>query len=161
MRSLIVYYSRTGTTGKLAAALAEALDAQTCEIACARYRPGALRYLKAGYDSLKGNLPAIDVPDIDAAQYDLLVLGAPVWTSYPALPLRAYLARKSALPAHVGAFFTSGGHSPATAAIEGVTGALARPLDATLALKASEVDGPGLAAAIGPFVQQLKAACAH
>ncbi len=157
MRTLIVYYSRTGTTRKVAGALARELGAELQEIGCERYRPGWLRYLRAGYDSVKGNLPTIQAPDVDAAQYDLLLLGAPVWTSYPALPLRAYLARKPAIPPRVAAFLTFGGHSPASAAFDGVAEALAHSLDATLALKASTVTGTGLQAAIAPFVEQLKA----
>ena len=156
MRSLIVYYSRTGTTGKLASALAEALGADVHQIRCAQYRPGVLRYLRAGYDSVKGNLPAIQAPSIDAAHYDLLVLGAPVWTSYPALPLRAYLAGKPTVPPRVGVFFTYGGHSPAQTAFDGVAEALGQPLAAALALKAEALSRSTVETAIAPFVRQLK-----
>ncbi len=156
MRCAIIYYSRTGTTRKLATALAGALDADLSEIGCERYRPGVLRYLRAGYDSLTGNLPPIEAPPIAADEYDLLLLGAPVWTSYPAVPLRAYLAGKPAVPAHVGVFLTYGGHSPATAAFDGVAKALHKQPVATLALKAEAVTADSLAQEIAPFVRQLK-----
>ncbi len=156
MRCAIIYYSRTGTTRKLATALAGALDADIYEIGCERYRPGVLRYLRAGYDSLRGNLPQIEAPSISADDYDLLLLGAPVWTSYPAVPLRAYLAGTPKVPAKVGVFFTYGGHSPATAAFDGVAEALHKQPVATLALKAEAVAADSLAEEIAPFVRQLK-----
>ncbi len=156
MRTLIIYYSRTGTTRKLATALAGALNAEVREIGCEKYRSGFLRYLRAGYDSVKGNLPPIEAPLIDAAEYDLLLVGAPVWTSYPALPLRAYLADKPAVPANVGVFLTYGGHSPSAKAFGGVAEALQQQPVATLALKAEDVAAGSLEAAIGPFVRQLR-----
>ncbi len=156
MRVLIIYYSRSGTTRRLAEALAKALQADVREIKCPRYRPGGLRYLKAGYDSLRGNLPQIEGPDVDPGQYDLLLLGAPVWTSYPALPLRAYLAQKPALPGAVGGFVTLGGQSPPAATFDMVADVLGRPLDATFALKDKDVARGGLEAAIYPFVSRLK-----
>ena len=99
MKALIVYYSRTGTTAKVAESLAAALKADVVEIKCARYRPGWLRYLRAGYDSVKGIMPPIEVPRIQPLNYDVILLGAPIWTSYPALPLRSFLALGTDLPA--------------------------------------------------------------
>lgn len=155
MKVLIVFYSRTGTTRRLAEVLGEALSADNYEIACPRYGPGAWSYLRAGYDSLKGNLPDIGELDVDPAQYDLLLLGAPVWTSYPATPLRAYLAQKPALPAIVGGFVTLGGQSPASKAFDVMAEALGQPLPATLGLKAADTSGPDLADLIASFVERL------
>jgi len=61
LRTLIVYYSRTGTTATIARALANRLDGDTREIRCDRYTGGLLRYLLAGYDSVRGNLPEIEM----------------------------------------------------------------------------------------------------
>ncbi len=155
MKSLVVFYSRTGTTGRLAGVISEALDADICEIKCKRYGPAAWSYLRAGYDSLKGNLPVIDVPQFNPAQYDLLLLGTPVWTSYPATPLRAYLAKSPAMPATVGGFLTLGGQSPAEKTFGLMSEALGRPFDATLAIKTDEMSGPDLKDLVAPFVKRL------
>ncbi len=155
MKTLIVYYSRTGTTRRLASALADALHADVTEIKCDRYGSGALRYLRAGYDSVRGNLPPIDIPETRYADYDLVLLGAPIWTSYPALPLRALLAGKPRLPSRVGLFLTYGGHSAAAPAQAMVDALLPQPVAAVLAVKADHVVGAELAARIADFVRQL------
>ena len=152
---LIIYYSRTGTTKKLAAALAEGLSAELVEIHCERYGPGLFRYLRAGYDSVMGNLPPIEMSQQLAVEYDLVVLGAPIWTSYPALPLRAFLADRPTLPARIGLFLTCGGHSPPEKAVGEVEALLGHPVEVSFSLKSSEVRGDILKTAVDSFVVRL------
>jgi len=135
MRTAIIFYSRTGATRTVATALASALDADIGEIRCPRYRTGPLRYLIAGYNSVKGNLPSIEGPSVDPAEYDLVVIGTPVWTSHPSLPVRAYLATKPQLPRRIALVVTHGGHSPAETAIAELTALLPAPPVGTLALQ--------------------------
>ena len=154
---LILYYSRTGTTEALATALAEKLGADLARIGCDRYRRGPLRYLRAGWDSVRGTLPPIDVPPVDTGAYALVLLGAPIWTSHPALPLRAYLATAPDLPARVGLFLTYGGHSPPETAIQETQALLPARLAATLAVRASQVHGAGFADTVDGFADTLAA----
>lgn len=154
-KTLVVYYSRTGTTRKLAAALAGSLSADIVEIQCGRYGSGIFRYLRAGYDSLKGNLPPIEMSHEVTADYDLALIGAPIWTSYPALPLRAFLASKPTLPLRIGLFLTYGGHSPSEKAVGDVEALLGHPVEETLSLKNSEMRDDILTVAIGGFVERL------
>lgn len=156
MRTLIVYYSRTGTTRKLADALAAELKADVGEIRCDRYRPGGLRYLRAGYDSLNGNMPPIELPQKNPSEYDLVLIGAPVWTSYPALPIRAYLDNSPELPARIALFLTHGGHSPPEKTVEMMTSLLPRQIEAALTLSADEVNGDALPDAVGSFATGLR-----
>lgn len=154
MKTLIVTYSRTGTTRKLARAVADALYADSTEIRCDRYRPGLLRYLRAGYDSVRGNLPPIDVSPVQLQDYDLVLLAAPVWTSYPALPLRAFLDGKPDLPARVGLVLTFGGHSPVDKAVEHVQALLSQPLLASLCVNQEQMKAGNLAIAVETFVDR-------
>ncbi|MGP1395146.1 MAG: flavodoxin family protein [Inquilinaceae bacterium] len=140
MKTLIVFYSRTGTTAKVARGLADALGAEIAEIGCRRYRPGGLRYLRAGHDSLRGRLPPIEVRADRLSDYDLVILGAPIWTSYPAVPLRAFLDRTRDLPAHVALFLTHGGHSEPRKAVDMVAALVPTDLEATLLLRQEDVD---------------------
>ena len=134
MKTLIVFYSRTGATKALASELAARLNADVAEIFCDQYRPGWLRYLRAGYDSVKGNIPHVEVPRTTYRDYDVVLLGTPVWTSYPSLPMRAFLKSKPELPHRVGLFLTYGGHSPADKAVREIEALLLGPLEASLAL---------------------------
>jgi len=131
------------------------LDADLFEIRCERYRPGLLRYLRAGYDSLKGNLPPIDLPPVVPAAFDLVLLGMPIWTSHPALPMRSFLAGAPRLPARVGIFLTYGEHSPAATAIAELEESLGRRAAATLALKGDELADARGAGAVRAFVDEL------
>ena len=138
VKTLIVYYSRTGNTARVAKALEQLLDADMCEIRCDRYSGGLWRYLLAGYDSVVGRLPAITLPTFSIDAYDLVLIGTPVWTSHPSLPVRAFAAGKPRLPDQVGLFFTYGGHSPAQTAIDELTEVIAGSVVASLAIKSDQ-----------------------
>ncbi len=155
MKTLIIFYSRTGTTRKVAKTLADALGADVAEIRCNRYRRGPLRYLRAGYDSVRGNLPPIDIPDTRYSDFDLILIGAPIWTSHPALPLRAFLAQAAELPARVALFLTYGGHSPPEMAVESVAALLSVPLEAALSLRQEHVRDGDISEAVDQFVRKL------
>lgn len=158
MRILIVYYSRTGHTKKVALELAALLAADVAEICCPRYRKGGLRYLLAGYDSVQGRLPHIEIPPELNAGYDLVVVGSPIWTSHPSLPIRALLSAKPNLPARVALLLVHGDHSPPERAIKEVGALLPVPLEASLVLKSKDVEKQDPILLVKPFAAQLTAA---
>ncbi len=155
MRSLIVYYSRTGTTRKLALSLADELGADLREIGCKRYRLGILRYLRAGYDSVRGNLPPIEIQFDLEPVYDLVLIGTPIWTSHPALPVRTFLTKHSVPEGPVGLFLTHGGHSPPHEAIREMEILLARPADATLVMNENDMSDSRVSGCVKAFVKKL------
>ncbi len=139
MQTVILYYSRSGTTRSVAEALATRLDAELAEIRCPRYRPGALRYLRAGYDSVKGKLPPIEMPPVVMPDLELLVIGGPIWTSHPALPIRSFLAQARQLPPRIALFLTYGGHSDSELAFEEMASSLPKPAEACIAINAADI----------------------
>lgn len=157
MKPLILYYSRSGTTAAIANVIGSALGAPSVEIGCPRYRSGWFRYLLAGYDSVKGRLPPIDLPDVSFADHDLLILGAPIWTSYPALPLRSFLAQNRDLPARTALFLTYGGHSAPAKAVEFLADLLPGPLEASIEIPHNDVVEGRYANKVDGFVAQLQA----
>lgn len=157
-RVLVVCYSRTGATRSAASAVADALDADMVEIRCDKYRRGMFRYLRAGYDSVKGTLPAIDGPSCKPADYDGVVFASPIWTSYPALPLRSYLNQNPNVPEHVALLLTYGGHSPPEKAIQMVQDLLPKPLTASLTVSETEVKKGTSMAAIAAFADEIRTA---
>lgn len=155
MRTLILYYSRTGTTATLAKAIAAKTQSATLAIKCERYRPGALRYLLAGYNSVRGRLPEIDLPIHDFREYDIVVLGSPIWTSYPSLPLRTFLSQKPPLPQRVALFLTCGGHSPPQKAIEFVSEKLPGPLETSLVVREDDIRRGDFSKDVDLFASQI------
>lgn len=154
--TLVLYYSRTGTTATIAKALANRLDADIREISCDRYTGGIFRYLLAGYDSVRGNLPEIEMAEFAAEQYDLVLIGTPIWTSHPALPIRTFLDRKPELPARVAVFLTHGGHSPAQTCIDELAELLPVPIEAKLTLNSAQVSGGKFAVDVSEFASELE-----
>ena len=154
--TLVLYYSRTGTTATIAKALANRLDADIREISCDRYTGGIFRYLLAGYDSVRGNLPEIEMAEFAAEQYDLVLIGMPIWTSHPALPIRTFLDRKPELPARVAVFLTHGGHSPAQTCIDELAELLPVPIEAKLTLNSAQVSGGKFAVDVSEFASELE-----
>ena len=75
MKTLVVYYSLSGTTRAVATALAKELGADLEEIRCKRYAPGFSSALRAGYDSWRGNLPPIEPLSRAPSRYGLVVVG--------------------------------------------------------------------------------------
>lgn len=112
-RTAVVVYSRTGHSTRVARRLANAMSATLIELEAPAYGPGALGYMRAGFDSLRNaeGLPQRDIPSV--SEFTSVVLCGPVWTSYPATPLRTFLRESRDLPRSISLFLTSGDHSPA------------------------------------------------
>ncbi len=157
MKALVLFYSRSGATRGVARELGHALDADLMEITCSRYRRGLLGFLRAAFDSLRGNLPPVDVPPIDFSVYDLVLVGAPIWTSYPAVPVRSFFSTASSLGRETGLFFTSEGHSPVEAAVDEVRRLWPHPIKDAIAISMKDRDALARANALLDFTVRLGA----
>lgn len=155
MRVLVVVYSMTGTTARVARALAAVLGADLEEIQCATYHPGFLGFWHAGLASMVNMTPAISAPKFNPADYDLVVVGGPVWAWNACTPVRAYLLREAARLPALGFFVTAGGvgFEPAFATMAARAGK--KPV-ATLALKQEDFKQGRDQADIASFVAALR-----
>lgn len=88
---LLVYYSRTGNTRRLAQQLAGLLDADLEEIRERHGRHGMLGFARSLYDALRAHQPRIEAPRHDARLYKMVIVGSPVWAGHVAAPVRSYL----------------------------------------------------------------------
>lgn len=112
---LVVYYSRSGTTRKVAQSLAAALRCDTEEIVEERSRSGVFGYLRSLIEARRRAPSRIATAGKDPSTYDVVVLGTPVWAWSVSSPLRAYMmANRLRLPA-VAFFCTLGGAGADTA----------------------------------------------
>jgi len=92
MKSLVVFYSRTGTTKKVAESIAKKLEADIEEIVDLTDRKGALGFILGGRDALRKKPTEIKKPEKNPADYDLVVIGTPVWASTMAPAIRVYFS---------------------------------------------------------------------
>ncbi len=90
MKPLIVYYSRTGLTKKIAEFLAQELHADLDRIIDKKDRKGATGYLIAGKDATLKKLTDIKFV-YNPATYDTIIICGPVWSWTITPAVRTYL----------------------------------------------------------------------
>jgi flavodoxin len=154
MKALVVYYSLTGKTRTVATALAGELGADIEEIHCKRYAPGFSGFLRAGYDSWRGNLPAIEPLSHAASGYDVVAIGGPVWAWHPSTPVRTYLQQEGPRLPRIAFFLTHGGSASrrSLAEMERLVGK--KPV-ATLVVREAEVRSGSFAFRVSSFATTL------
>lgn len=107
-RSLVIYYSWTGHTAEVAEAIAKALSADIERIEEVRPRAGALAYIVSGFQAGFGMGSRIKPISAQLADYDVVILGCPVWAQSVAAPMRSFLARYKSSMKRVAVFCTEG-----------------------------------------------------
>jgi len=157
MKTLVVYYSRTGTTRKLAETLAGALGADIEEIRERKDRRGPLGFLAALFGSFRRAASPIEPIDRDLRQYELVVVGTPVWAGSMAGPVRTFFRRHGGEIARAGLFCTMAGAKPGQA-LDHMAAACARRPAATLALREKLVKAGTGGDEVAAFVAALRSA---
>ncbi len=89
---LIVYYSRSGYTRRVAHALAAAGHADLEEIRPIRDYPGTAGIIRALRDTLLRREPALEPLHHCPADYQTVLIGGPVWAGRMAAPVRSFVA---------------------------------------------------------------------
>ncbi len=108
-RALVAYYSWTGHTRQIAEVIAAELGADVEPISEARAREGWIAYFRSAWEVLREKVVALKKPEKDPSQYDLIVLGTPVWAGRMSSPMRAYILEQRARFRRVALFCTEGG----------------------------------------------------
>ncbi|HSQ99201.1 MAG TPA: hypothetical protein VLM36_04720 [Sphingomicrobium sp.] len=157
-RILVVAYSRSGATHRVAQAIAQACDADLERIKDTRSRRGLWGWIRSGREAMRGVPAAIRPQKRDPASYDLVVLGSPVWVGHVSSPMRAYLGERSGAFGRIALFVTEGG-SGGTKALAEMSALAGQQPVATLELRANEL-GDELTASIGDFVERIHEAAA-
>ncbi len=110
LRTLVVYYTRSGHTRTAAQAIARALDgADVEEIRDDADRSGWRGYLRSGREAIRRERATLAWPGRDVSAYDLVVVGTPVWFSSLSSPVRAWLHDHRSELQHAAFFLTHGG----------------------------------------------------
>jgi flavodoxin len=94
VKTLVIFYSRTGTTRTVAEAIARQLGADIEEIRDTRNRQGLFGYLRSGFDAGLGRCTGLEPMRRDPNDYDVVVVGTPVWNASVSAPVRTFLAAK-------------------------------------------------------------------
>jgi flavodoxin len=154
MKALVVYYSRTGWTAKLAKDIADPMDCEVDPIVDTLRWTGIIGWLKAGRGAMKKTLTKLEPSKLDPAQYDLVIVGTPIWASNVCVPTRTYLHDNKGKLKRVAFFVTGGGDKfgPVFAEMEAICGQ--RPV-ATLGVRMNDVKRGDHGEKVGRFVAEL------
>ncbi|CAN1517295.1 FldA Flavodoxins [Rhabdaerophilaceae bacterium] len=106
---LVAYYSWTGNTEKVAKLIAETLSADIERIVEVEPRGGFFAFPAAVVDSLLKKSPPILQTTKNVADYDVVILGCPVWASNMATPMRTFILQERLKIKQVALFCTLGG----------------------------------------------------
>lgn len=154
MKTLVVYYSRTGNTKMIAETISESLDCDIEEIVDKEKRGGILGYLKSGYEASRNKLSIIEDPKHDLSKYDLLIVGTPIWAGKMSVPIRTYLHQNMEKIPLLACFCTAGGSG-----IEGTIKNIGEYTNTTpiesFGLTSSDIKSGSYKSVIEKFVQDL------
>jgi menaquinone-dependent protoporphyrinogen IX oxidase len=111
-RALVVYFSYTGQSLKVAETIADVLRTRDCDVSLARVEFTDKRWaerfsrfpLRHAYLDVLGMAPAqargatgeISLPDEVRQDYDLVCIGSPTWFFRPSVPIRSFLKSEEA-----------------------------------------------------------------
>ncbi len=109
MKILVVYYSLTGNTRLIAETAARKLGAEIEELRDRKSRIGIRGFVTGGLDSLRKKRAELAPPRYDIRDYDLVLVGTPVWAWNMAPAVRAYLTGRPWEGKSVALFCTTGG----------------------------------------------------
>jgi flavodoxin len=147
--TLVVHFSRTGYTRRIAEEIARAAGSDVEGIREKRQRTGLAGYFRSGREAWKQIAAEIEPAIHDPRAYRLVILGTPVWAGRMSSPMRAYIvAHKHELP-RIALFCTQGG-SGAPKALQAMADLCGQKPVATAFFTDSEIDR-------GRHVEKLRA----
>jgi flavodoxin len=112
LKSLVVYYSRTGNARFVAETIAAEMGADVEEVVDLKKRSGVLGYLSGGSAARQGKETEIAPTKKVPANYDLIIVGTPVWAARPTPAITTYIKKNDLAGKKVAFFFTQGGKKP-------------------------------------------------
>ena len=155
MKILLVFYSRSGRTKKVAEAISEILKCDREEIFDIKSREGIVGFLSAGTDANLRRLTAIKEIKNNPSLYDLVIIGSPIWSSNISTPIRTYLSLYKDDFKEV-AFFCTRLGSDAKKVFADMEGTCQKTPIALLALTSREVTRDQYMQKVKEFIKKLK-----
>ena len=106
IKSLVVYYSNTGKTKRVAEKIAKEFDAEIEEIIDTKKRKGLIALPKNILTSVCKKGTVIEKTQKSPQDYDLIILGTPLWMFGPAPAIRTYMKTNDLTGKYVAFFCT-------------------------------------------------------
>jgi len=112
LKSLVVFYSRTGNARFVAQTVAAEVGADIEEVIDLKKRSGIIGYLGGGSDARRGKETLLGPTQKSPADYDLIIVGTPIWGGRPTPAITTWLKKNNLSGKKVAVFFVQGGKRP-------------------------------------------------
>jgi flavodoxin len=155
--ALVVYYSLSGHTKTLAERIAHEGGWAVARIDDVTERTGAFGYLRAAMSALFGVKPSIRYSGPSPRDFDLIVLGGPVWAGRMASPLHTFIGNHQHEFKALAMFCTYGG-SGGDKAMNGLAKLCAKPPIATLAVTEAQFKSNAYMKEMTTFIESFQSA---
>ncbi len=155
MKILVVFYSRTGNTRIVAEEIRNGLDCDIEEIIDKQKRSGILGYWRSVYDAIRKKETVLEKIKNDPEDFDLLIIGTPVWNRNVSVPIRTYITQNHAKFNKLAFFCTATGPN-FEGAIKGITELSNMSPIATLGIRAKEIKDRSYQSKIQEFVKAVQ-----
>ncbi|HMK95700.1 MAG TPA: flavodoxin [Candidatus Limnocylindrales bacterium] len=109
MKSLVVFYTRNGNARFVAQTVAAEIGADIEEVIDLKKRSGILGFVRGGRDAQRGKGTEIAPTQKSPADYELIIVGTPIWAGRPTPAITTYLRNNSLSGKKVAVFFVQGG----------------------------------------------------
>lgn len=157
MKTLIVYYSKTGTTKKLAELIAKEIKADMEQIVDKKKRSGIIGWIIAGRDGMKKIPTQIEKTKYDPSNYDLVLIGGPLWGFKSVAPAsRTYLLQNKDKIKKAAFFMTRGGDTPSTAALSDLKEVYGKTVTGTLDIMQRTINSAETIEKVKKFVKEIE-----
>ncbi len=140
---------------KIASLITEKLSADMEEIRDAKPRNGPFAFVAAAFDAVLKRSTPIAATKTSVADYDVVILGCPVWASSMATPMRAYIMRENPRIKKVAVFCTLGGSGGKTALAQ-MAALCGRPTEAELMVEQSAMASGAWRGLVESFTRQIQ-----
>ena len=154
MSNLLIFYSRSGNTKKVAQVISENLTCDVEEIKDTKKRLGFIGYLRSAKDALMKKLTTLEKITKNPEQYDLIIIGTPIWVSNMSAPIRTYITENMDKFKNIACFCTQGGKG-GEKSFQKMGKLCAKEPVATLVIKAKEVKKESFTEKVLEFVEMI------
>lgn len=154
MKNLVVFYSRTGNTRKVAESIARSLEADVIELRDEKDRSGLIGYIRSGFDAAVARGAHLQDAEIDLSEYDRVIIGSPVWAFSFCPAVRTFMKTNIEGLGKV-AFFCTQDMSGAGRAFAGMKALCGKAPDAELTISSRSVKRNDFADQVDAFCSKL------
>jgi flavodoxin len=155
MKVLVVFYSRTGNTRRVAQEIMTRLQCDSEELRDQVKRTGFLGYIRSGRQAMKKEPVQLDDLTKNIKDYDLVIVGTPIWAFTMSTPIRTFLEQNRANLPEI-AFFTTSGSSPGDKTFSHMQEVIGKVPKATLSVVERDLKTDAFKEFVTGFVQNVQ-----